>query len=136
MTRYLAAYVVAAILFGLLDFLWLSRMAPSLYRPLIGEIMADNVRWSAAISFYFIYIAGMVWFAVRPGIESGQWTTALLQGALLGGLCYATYDLTNQATLRIWDIRITLADIAWGTFATGVAAGGTTWIINRFLPAN
>ncbi len=136
MTRYLAAYAIAAILFGLLDFLWLSRMAPSLYRPLIGEIMADNVRWGAAISFYFIYIAGMVWFAVRPGIDSGQWLTALVQGALLGGLCYATYDLTNQATLRVWDIRITLADIAWGTFATGLAAGGTAWIINRFLPAN
>lgn len=132
MRRYAAATALAALLFGLLDFLWLSNMAERLYRPVIGEIMADSVNWAAALSFYALYILGMVWFAVRPGLQQRDWRAALLNGALLGGLCYATYDLTSQAVLKLWATHITLIDIAWGSFATSIASALTTFLVLRF----
>ena len=81
--------------------------------------------------FYALYIAAIVWFAVRAG-HSGGIGAAMLNGALLGAICYATYDLTNQATLKVWPLHITLIDIAWGAFATAVAAGVGCWAASRF----
>ena len=125
--KWIIAYLAAAISFGILDAFWLRWAAPNLYRPVIGEIMADQVRWGAAIAFYLIYIAGMVWFAIKPGIASGQVSTAVLNGALLGALCYATFDLTSQAVLKVWSTQISVMDIAWGAFATAVASGVACW---------
>lgn len=130
--NWIVAYVVAAISFGVLDSFWLRWAAPNLYRPVIGEIMASEVRWGAAIAFYLIYIAGMVWFAIKPGITSGQVTTAALNGALLGALCYATFDLTSQAVLKVWSTQISVMDIAWGAFATAVASSIACWATLRF----
>lgn len=130
--NWIIAYIVAAVSFGVLDSFWLRWAAPNLYRPVIGEIMASEVRWGAAIAFYLIYIAGMVWFAVRPGIVSGQVTTAVLNGALLGALCYATFDLTSQAVLKVWSTQISVMDIAWGAFATAVASGIACWAALKF----
>lgn len=129
---WIVAYIAAALTFGALDALWLRWAAPNLYRPVIGEIMADQVRWGAAITFYLIYIAGMVWFAIRPGIAAGQVATAVLNGALLGALCYATFDLTSQAVLKVWSTRISVMDIAWGAFATATASGVACWVTLRF----
>ena len=127
MTNYLIAYGLAALIFGLMDAVWLSWAGPNLYRPIIGEIMADNFNLGAAGVFYLIYLAGMLWFAVRPGLLSGQWNVALLNGVLLGALCYATFDLTSQAVFKVWSTRISVLDIAWGAFATGTSAALTTW---------
>jgi uncharacterized membrane protein len=115
-----------------LDAFWLRWAVPNLYQPVIGEIMGEGVRWGAAISFYMIYIAGMVWFAVKPGVESGSVITALINGALLGGLCYATFDLTSQAVLKVWATHVSLADIAWGAFATGTTAATASWVALKF----
>ena len=120
------AYVVAAIAFGLLDALWLRWAGPNLYRPVIGEIMADEFRLAPAAAFYLIYIAGMVWFAIRPGLESGSVVTALLNGAMLGALCYATFDLTSQAVFKVWSTHVSLMDIAWGATATALASAAST----------
>ena len=122
------AYGASALTFGLLDAVWLNWAGPNLYQPVIGEIMHDGVRWGAALSFYTIYMAGIVWFAVRPALETGKVQTALLNGALLGGLCYATFDLTSQAVIKVWATHITLADITWGAFITGVTASIATWV--------
>ena len=130
--NWIIAYIVAAVSFGVLDSFWLRWAAPNLYRPVIGEIMASEVRWGAAIAFYLIYIAGMVWFAIKPGIVSGQAGTAVLNGALLGALCYATFDLTSQAVLKVWSTQISVMDIAWGAFATAVASGVACWATLRF----
>lgn len=129
--KWIIAYGAAAIAFGALDALWLRWAGPNLYRPVIGEILAENFRLAPALVFYLIYIAGMVWFAIRPGVETASVSTALLNGALLGGLCYATFDLTSQAVMRVWATRISLADMAWGVFATAVAAGFATWTTLR-----
>lgn len=130
--KWIVAYIAAAVSFGVIDAFWLRWAAPNLYRPVIGEIMATEVRWGAAIAFYLIYLAGMVWFAVKPGLASGQVTAALLNGALLGALCYATFDLTSQAVLKVWSTQISVMDIAWGAFATAVASGVACWAALRF----
>ncbi len=133
MIRYIAAYVAAAIIFGLLDSIWLSKMGPGLYRPILGDIMADRFRVVSALIFYVLYITGIVIFAIAPAFKSGEWTTALMYGVLFGFFCYATYDLTNYATLKIWSTKITVIDILWGAFATGTAAAGASWIVLKFV---
>ncbi len=120
--QFLIAYPVTAAVFLALDALWLSAMAERLYRPALGRLMLERFELLPAIAFYLVYIAGVIVFAVMPGLESRRWTTALGLGALLGLVAYATYDLTNQATLRDWPWRVTAADLCWGTFVTAVAA--------------
>jgi len=130
--KWIIAYIAAGLAFGALDAVYLRWAADNLYRPVIGSVLADEFRMGAAIAFYLIYIAGMVWFAVKPGIEAGSVGTALLNGALLGGLCYATFDLTSQAVMKVWSTHLSLIDIAWGTFATAIAASVATWAALRF----
>lgn len=126
--RWIVAYITAAGAFGILDSLWLGWAAPNLYRPVIGEIMAQDVQIGAATIFYMVYIAGMVWFAIRPALESGRASDAALNGALLGGLCYATFDLTSQAVFKVWATHISIADILWGALATAIASSVSAWI--------
>ncbi|NVE93706.1 DUF2177 family protein [Altererythrobacter lutimaris] len=126
--KWIIAYISAAVAFGVLDSLWLRWAGPNLYRPVIGEIMAENFRAGAAAAFYFIYLAGMVWFAIKPGLASGSVATAVLNGALLGALCYATFDLTSQAVFKVWATHVTVIDIMWGAFATATASAVATWV--------
>lgn len=120
--RYATAFVATGIAFALIDSIWLRTMFTRLYQPEIGPMLLGGFRAGPAIAFYMIYITGMLWFAVLPAIAAGRWQSALLNGAVLGFLCYATYDLTNYATLKMWSLKVTLADIAWGTILTGSAA--------------
>ncbi len=128
----LLAYATTAVVFLALDAVWLTTMAERLYRPALGRLMLDRPDALPAVAFYLVYIVGVLVFAVLPGLESRRWTTALGLGALLGFVAYATYDLTNQATLRDWPWRVTLADLCWGTFVTGAAAAAgcriTAWL--------
>ncbi len=126
--KWITAYVAAGLAFGVLDFLWLRWAGPNLYRPVLGELLAPSFRAAPALIFYALYIAAMVWFAVRPGLAQGV-PFAVLNGALLGGIAYATYDLTNQATMKVWSTQITLIDIAWGAAATALASGIATWAV-------
>lgn len=120
--KWAIAYVAAGLSFGILDFLWLRWAGPNLYRPALGDILAAEFRMAPAVAFYLIYLAGMVWFAIRPGLELGV-PYAVLNGALLGALCYATFDLTSQAIMKTWPVHVTLIDIAWGASATALASG-------------
>lgn len=128
----LIAYVATAVVFLALDAVWLTTMADRLYRPELGRLMLERPDIAPAAAFYGIYVVGVLVFAVLPGLESGRWTTALGLGALLGLVAYGAYDLTNQATLRGWSWRVTLADLCWGTFVTAVAAAAgcrvTAWL--------
>ncbi|WP_324827514.1 DUF2177 family protein [Qipengyuania zhejiangensis] len=127
---WIVAYIAAAVAFGILDAIWLGWAGENFYRPRLVDMLADSFRMMPALVFYAAYIAGICWFAVRPGLASGIGTAAL-NGALLGALCYATYDLTNQATMRQWSTTITVVDIAWGAFATAVAASIATFAATR-----
>ena len=124
MIRYIAAYLGAGLVMAVLDAVWLTTMANRLYRPVIGDIMADKPDMRAAVVFYLIYLAGVVFFAVAPALRDGGLMRAVIWGALLGALAYATYDLTNQATLSVWSTRITVIDIAWGALLTALTASG------------
>lgn len=132
MTKWVIAYISAAIVFGVMDAIWLRWAGPNLYEPVIGEIMAENFRIAPAAAFYLVYLAGMCWFAIKPGLESGQVSTALLNGAILGTVCYATFDLTSQAVFKVWATHISVADILWGTFVTGTSAAIATWVTHKF----
>lgn len=125
------AYIVAAVVFGGLDALWLGWAGPNLYRPALGDLLAPTFRLAPAGIFYLAYLGGMVWFAIRPGIASGLGAAAL-NGALLGALCYATYDFTNQATLARWPGYVTAIDVCWGAFATMTAAACATYAARAF----
>ncbi len=121
--KYLIAYLAAGLYMAVVDSVWLTSMI-NVYRQNIGELLLpDGIRVAPAIAFYLLYIFGIVWFAVSPAIANGgSLQTALLNGALLGLVCYGTYDLTNQATLKVWPTFITLMDLAWGVFLTSTAA--------------
>lgn len=122
MKTYFAAYLFTLVAFLVIDFIWLSTMASRLYRPAIGDLLAENFRLAPAVVFYLIYAAGLTFLAVRPAFQTGEWTTALLYGAVVGFMAYATYDLTNQATLKSWSTALTVADLLWGTFVSAAAA--------------
>ncbi|WP_428032002.1 DUF2177 family protein [Ancylobacter sp.] len=120
--QFIVAYASTGLVFLALDAVWLGFMSSRVYRPLIGDLMAEQPNWPPAVLFYLLYIVGVVVFAVQPALASGRWTTALALGAFLGLIAYGTYDLTNHATLRNWPAAMTAIDLAWGTLLTGVAA--------------
>jgi len=124
---YAIAYIVSAVTFAVLDFGWLSFATNRFYKPIIGDLLAPKVAMAPAIAFYLIYIGGIVFLAIAPALKAGSASRAAVSAAVLGFVAYATYDLTNQATLRTWSIKLTLADMAWGTFATTVAALAGFW---------
>jgi uncharacterized membrane protein len=130
----IAAFGATAIIFGLLDALWLTRVGPRLYRPEIGELLMDGWRPVPALFFYGLYMVGIQIFAIGPALTAGKWQVAAQWGALFGFFCYMTYDLTNHATMKIWSLKITVLDIIWGSFATGLAAGAAAWLVLTFLP--
>lgn len=105
-----------------LDGLWLGITASRLYRPQLGSLLLESYRLAPAAVFYFLYVAGIVALAVAPGLFAERWTVALSRGLALGLVAYATYDLTNQATLRQWPTIVTVIDMSWGTVLTGTAA--------------
>ena len=121
--KYAAAYIATGLAFAIIDSFWLRTMYTRLYKPEIGELMMrGGFRMGPAVTFYLLYILGMMIFAVVPAFAAGRWQVALLQGAMFGFFCYMTYDLTNHATMKIWSTKVTVLDIMWGTFLTGSAS--------------
>lgn len=136
MKTYSIAYVTTGLVFLAIDAIWLTVTAQRLYRPLMGDVLVDGFRLAPAALFYLIYIAGIVVFAIAPALASERWTTATFYGAFLGLFAYATYDLTNQATLKSWPLAVTIADLCWGTFLTAVAATAGFLITRAFTSAS
>jgi uncharacterized membrane protein len=118
----LAIYIASLVVFTGVDFIWLGRMGDTFYRPAMGGMAADGFRLAPAVIFYLLYACGIVLFAVRPGLEAQSWTLAALYGLALGLIGYGVYDLTNYATLKTWSTALTVVDMAWGSFLTGLAA--------------
>jgi len=122
MKLYTLAYVIVSMAFVVADGAWLSIMGPALYKPALGDMLADKVRLAPAIAFYLLYPIGIEIFVLVPALRVGSVGQAAAYGALFGLFAYATYDLTNAATLRQWTTQITLIDMAWGAVATGLCA--------------
>jgi uncharacterized membrane protein len=132
MKKHLWAYAGTAGLMVLLDALWLGGVAASLYQEGIGHLMAESPRFGVAALFYAVYAAGLVVFAVLPASGRRQ---AALQGALFGFFAYATYDLTNLATLKDWPVWMAVLDIAWGALVSGASAAAGKAAVERFARA-
>lgn len=122
MTQWLTGYCAAAAVFLVLDLIWLSIVGPAVYRPALKELVSDRVHLAPAIAFYLVYVVGVMILAVQPGLRAQSVLTAAMLGATLGFVAYATYDLTNMATLKVWPLKIAVIDIAWGSLLTAVAA--------------
>ena len=132
MTKYFAAYAVAAAVMIAIDLLWLGVIAKPLYRDGIGHLMSDKPNIPAALLFYLMFPVGLMIFAVVPNAASTEWTKTLIAGALFGLFTYATYDLTNLATLKGWPIGLAALDIAWGTMVSSVSALAGRWAMSWF----
>ncbi len=113
--------LVTLLIFTLVDLVWLVKVAPKLYRKYIGHLMSDRVNIAAAALFYVVFIVGLVYFVIGPHINNPL--MAFLSGAMFGLVTYATYDLTNLATLKAWPVTITVIDLIWGTLVTAVTSG-------------
>jgi uncharacterized membrane protein len=129
---YFISYLAVLVVFGIIDAGWLSTMGNILYRPTLGDILLQNLRIAPALAFYAMYPVGIVVFAVLPALRSGSLATAFSLALLFGAIAYATYDLTNYATLRNWTLQISVADICYGAIASGIAATVATLVARKF----
>ena len=107
-------YLITLPVFFAIDIIWLGFIAKNFYREHLGQLLTPNVNWTAAIIFYLLFISGLVVFVISPAIEKQSWVYALAFGAFFGLITYATYDLTNLATLKDWSLTVTIVDLLWG----------------------
>ncbi len=128
---YIKLYLITLPVFFAIDMLWLGIVAKNFYKQQIGFLMTPNINWVAAIVFYLIFIAGLVLFVISPALEKTSLMHALVFGALFGLVTYATYDLTNLATLKDWPILVTLVDLAWGAFLSASVSSVSYLIASR-----
>lgn len=113
--EFLKLYIIAFIVFLGIDAIWLVLVAPKFYKSQIGHLMAESPNLIAALVFYLIFVIGLVFFVIQPGVQDQSVGYILVAGFLFGFITYATYDLTNLATLKDWPILVTIADLAWGS---------------------
>lgn len=131
--QFIIAYVSTALVFFAIDFVWLSKMTGLFYRARMGNMLLAQPNFAVAGAFYLIYVAGIVYLAVLPALNSGNWYTALISGAVLGLVAYGTYDMTNLATLKNWSLSLSIVDMAWGTFLTAVSATAGYLVVSVFM---
>jgi uncharacterized membrane protein len=131
MIKWIVGCAAASGVFVAMDLTWLNLMTPVIYRPAIGHLLAERVNSGAAVAFYLCYVTGLCLFALRPALQSHAVTSALFWGAAFGLAAYATYDLTNMATLKDWPLRLTIIDMAWGGLATAVATAAGSAVAAR-----
>ena len=134
MLRMALAYLSTLLVFLAIDMVWLNVVAAQFYTAQLGDRLEINT--AAALAFYALYVVGVVVFAVSPALKSGRLLDAALWGGLFGFFCYATYDLTNLATLKDWPWRVAAVDIPWGVFLTGTSAVGGAWITRAAFGRN
>ena len=131
--KLLLAYLLTSVVFFAIDLTWLGVIAKNLYRKYLGGFLSDTVNWKAAFVFYALFIVGIFIFSILPAVEKNSFSHAVIMGALFGFFTYATYDLTNLATLKNWPLTIVYIDIIWGTILTGLVAAAGYWITKKIL---
>jgi len=130
--NFLIAYVITATVFLVIDFVWLSYIATDMFQKSLGHLLADQPNLIVAAGFYIFYCIGIVFFAVMPALEKGEWITAALYGAFFGLIAYGTYEMTNLATLRDWPVKTAIVDMVWGTALTGLSASCGYFAVTLF----
>jgi uncharacterized membrane protein len=124
-------FLIALPIFVVIDMAWLVLVAKKFYQQQIGFLMKPDINWYAAIIFYLMFIAGLVIFVISPAVEKHSWVHAVLFGALFGLITYATYDLTNLATMKDWPLLVTVVDLIWGTVLAASISGITYFIAGK-----
>ncbi len=132
--KIVSVYLLSLIVFLAVDMLWLGVVAKDFYRNNLGHLLRADVNWAAALIFYLLYVAGVLIFAAMPALERQSLRQAVLLGALFGFFAYATYDLTNLATLKDWPLNVVLVDILWGAVLTACVAAASFGIGKWILP--
>jgi uncharacterized membrane protein len=132
MVYYIKLYFATLAVFFVIDLVWLSLVARGLYQKQLGFLMSPSPNWLAAVLFYLLFIVGLLVFVVVPGLEAGSLKVTLLRAALFGLITYATYDLTNLATVKNWPIPITVVDLGWGTILS-VIVSLVSFLIGRWM---
>ena len=131
MLKYLPTYIVTIIVMFLLDLVWLSQLAKPLYQAGIGHLMAADPTLSFAALFYLIFVFGLMWFAVKPNVHVKGLKSTFFAGCVFGFFVYASYDLTNLALLKDWPLGLSLIDMTWGTFLSGVCAAAGKFAFDK-----
>lgn len=133
MSDFLIRFVAAGVLFAAIDAVWLSLVANKFYKSQIGELLLDKPNMIAAVLFYIIFLIGLVVFVINPSLAANSWVTALGLGALFGFVTYATYDLTNLATIKGIPVKMVVVDLIWGTVLSSSVALGVFFFITKVL---
>jgi len=128
---FIKLYLITLSVFLGIDMVWLTLVAKNFYAKQIGYLMTKNPNLFAALIFYLIFIAGLITFVIIPALDKKMWTHALLMGALFGLVTYATYDLTNLATVKDWPLIITLVDLIWGMVLSAAVSVITYFIAEK-----
>ena len=124
-------FLTIPVFFGI-DMIWLGLVAKGFYRNNLGQLLRPDVNWTAALVFYLLYIGGILIFATMPALEKNSLYQAVVLGGLFGFFAYATYDLTNMATLKDWPLNVVIVDIIWGIVLTASVAAAS-FLIGRWL---
>ena len=127
--KLILSYLLTTLVFFAIDMVWLGFIAKNLYRKYLGDFLSDAINWKAAIIFYLIFIVGIFIFAIMPAVEKNSIAKAIIYGAMFGFFTYATYDLTNLATLKNWPLQIVFIDMAWGALLTALVSTAGFYIV-------
>ena len=127
--KLILGYLLTTLVFFAIDLVWLGVIAKDMYNKLLGNLLADKVNWTAAIIFYLLFIVGIFIFVILPAVEKNSFIKAEVLGALFGFFTYATYDLTNLATLKGWPLKIVFIDIIWGMVLTSIVSSAGYFIM-------
>ena len=127
--KLIISYLLTTVVFFAVDMTWLGFIAKNLYKKYLGNFLSDKVNWPAAFIFYLLFIIGIFYFAILPAVEKNSLAKAIIAGALFGFFTYATYDLTNLATLKNWPLPIVFIDIIWGSLLTAIVSTAGFYIV-------
>lgn len=133
MRQILIEYVTAAVIFLAADFVWLRNMGPAFYSPELGGLLREEPRLGIALAFYLLFVVGLVIFVIHPGMQGEPLGLVAAKGAIFGLVAYATYDLTNLATVKGFTVKVAMVDMAWGTFISAAVSFLTVWLLRRIL---
>ena len=129
---FIKLYAIALPIFLILDAIWLGFIAKNFYAKQIGFLFKSEINWAAALIFYLLFIVGLIIFVINPSIEKSSLMHAMIYGAAFGLISYATYDLTNLATIKDWPVLVTIVDLIWGSFLSSMVSVLTYVIFNKF----
>jgi len=133
MRHLITEYITAAVIFLAADFVWLRNMGPALYAPELGGLLREQPQLGVALAFYLLFVAGLVMFVIHPAMDGEAYLLVAVKGAMFGLVAYATYDLTNLATIKGFTQKVAMIDMAWGAFVSAAVSLATVWLLRRVL---